>query len=56
MEDILEECDLSDEDAALMVYNSNGQLQYKVVDNFFLNFTNYIYIVLGWFGRSTSFV
>ena len=30
MEEMLEECDLTDEDGMLMVYNSDGQLQYKV--------------------------
>ena len=30
MEEVLEDCDLTDEDAMLMVYNLDGQLQYKV--------------------------
>jgi len=31
MENMLEECDLTDEDAILMVYTANGQLEYKVI-------------------------
>jgi len=30
MENILEECDITDEDAMLMVFDSNGQQKYKV--------------------------
>ena len=57
MENMLEECDLTEEDAILMIYNSDGQLQYKVISE--LNFSVlYIisWIVLGWLGGSASFI
>ena len=35
-ESIIEECDLTDEDAILMVYDAGGQLQYKVTLNIYI--------------------
>ena len=40
----------------LMVYSSDGQLQYKVISDTKLFCTLCHYIVLGWFGWSKSFV
>ena len=41
---MLEECDLTEEDAMLMIYNSDGQLQYKVYSYIYISVCTCVYV------------